>query len=56
VAADNGDIWAVDAGGKVLGRLNFGSHGYYFPTNTRDGSLYAVSGDGFLFKLEVGGE
>jgi hypothetical protein len=32
------------------------SGGYYYPTNTEDGTLYAVSADGFIYKLEVGGE
>ncbi len=56
VAADNGDLWSVDAGGKVVARMNYGGRDYYYATNTLDGSLYAVARDGFVFKLEVGGE
>jgi len=54
VAMTDGSLAQVDAGGKVVATL--GSGGYTYPTNTADGSLYAVSADGFVIKLEVGGE
>jgi hypothetical protein len=40
--------------GAVVGRMSAGP--YYYPTNTRDDSIYAVSEDGLVFKLENGGE
>jgi hypothetical protein len=54
VATHDGMLVAVDAKGGTTGLLEAGE--YYFPTNVQDPSIYAVSDDGFLFKLEVGGE
>jgi outer membrane protein assembly factor BamB len=54
VADANGDLVLVAADGSVTGRMPSG--GYYFPTNLADESLFAVADDGFLFKLEQGGE
>ncbi|MCK6479170.1 MAG: PQQ-like beta-propeller repeat protein, partial [Planctomycetes bacterium] len=54
VQMEDGSLAAVAADGTVSGRLGHG--GYAYPTNRRDANLYAVSGDGFVVKLEVGGE
>jgi hypothetical protein len=56
VAADNGDLWAVDGSGSVVGKVELAGRDFYYPTNSRDGSIFAVSADGYVFKLEVGGE
>lgn len=54
VQMTDGSLATVDASGKVVGTLSSG--GYVYPTNTVDGSLFAVGTDGFVIKLEVGGE
>lgn len=50
----DGSLAELDATGKVVATL--GKGGYTYPANTRDDSLYAVSGDGLVIKIEVGGE
>lgn len=54
VVTAGSEIWTVNAAGKVTGKQAMG--GMYFPTNLRDESIYAVSNDGLVFKLEKGGE
>lgn len=54
VASHDGQIWSVNASGAVTAKMSMG--GMYYPTNLRDDSIYAVSGDGLVFKLEKGGE
>jgi outer membrane protein assembly factor BamB len=54
VTSDDGSLWTVAENGSVVGKMPMG--GYYFPTNLRDDSLFAVSADGLVFKLERGGE
>jgi outer membrane protein assembly factor BamB len=54
VMDEQGGLALVAASGTVTGRMPSG--GYYFPTNLRDDALYAVADDGFVFKLEAGGE
>jgi outer membrane protein assembly factor BamB len=48
------DLWAIAKDGAVTGKLPL--NGLYCPTNLKDDSIYTVSGDGFIFKLEKGGE
>jgi outer membrane protein assembly factor BamB len=52
--ASDGALVAIDAKGRESGRMESG--GLTFPTNTEDGALYGVSAEGYLYKLEVGGE
>jgi hypothetical protein len=40
----------------VVGKVELAGRDFYYPTNSRDGSIFAVSADGYVFKLEVGGE
>ncbi len=54
LVAAGGELWSIGASGKVTGRLSMG--GMYFPTNLRDESVYAVSADGLVVKMEKGGE
>jgi outer membrane protein assembly factor BamB len=50
----DGSLVSVDDRGRVTGTMPSG--GFTFPTNVEDGSLYGVAADGYLYKLEVGGE
>ncbi len=54
VVMKDGSLAAVDGSGTVTGSM--GSGGYVYPTNTMDDSLYAVAMDGYVIKLEKGGE
>ena len=54
VVSPEGDLLSIDAKGAVAGKME--ANKYFFPTNVDDSTVFAVSGDGFIFKLEVGGE
>lgn len=54
LVAAGGEIWTVNGAGAVTGKLP--SEGMYFPTNLKDDSIYAVSPDGLVVKMEKGGE
>lgn len=54
LAAEDGSLMSLNAAGEIVGTMPSG--GFYYPTNVDDGTLYAISGDGFIYKLEVGGE
>ena len=51
VASHSGELWLVNPAGQVTGKMAMG--GFYYPTNTSDSSVYAVSGGGDVFKLHV---
>lgn len=54
ILATKDALQAVDASGKVTGLAKV--RGWVFPANVKDDSLYAVSADGYIIKLETGGE
>jgi len=54
VASSKGELWAVGAQGFISGKMSTG--GMHYVTNLKDDSIYAVSNDGFVFKMEKGGE
>jgi outer membrane protein assembly factor BamB len=54
VESARGEVWQVGKDGKVTGKL--AASAWRFLTNTKDGTLYAVTASGGIFKVEVGGE
>jgi outer membrane protein assembly factor BamB len=52
--AADGSLVALDAEGRPVGSAPSG--GFHYPTNVDDGTLYGVAADGYLYRLEVGGE